>query len=193
MDPLKLIELIYELVDKYIPPPWKEVLLAAFSVFLLVGLVYGLFFRGFVSSPTSDPPNTLDDDDKPATTLRDQLREAKRDIRDLEARLEISALERYYLYFNGVANASLMLGFAVLMDRFWSTGARDQLPIKQQIGSFISILLVGLSTSILLNVLVDLLADRPSRRTDIINRAFLIAFALNALVFLAYHLNYLNL
>jgi hypothetical protein len=40
---------------------------------------------------------------------------------------------------------------------------------------------------------VDLLAGPPSRRTDIINRAFPIAFAINALVFIAYHLNYLNM
>jgi hypothetical protein len=132
-------------------------------------------------------------DDEPSTPLREQLKETQAEVRGLNARLKISASERYYLYFNGIANASLMLGFAVLVDRRWSTSVRDQLPIKAQIGSFISILLVGLVTSIALNILVDLLATAPTRRTDVINRAFLIALAINALVFLAYHLNYLNI
>jgi hypothetical protein len=192
VDPLEYIKLIFELIDKYIPSPAKEILLGAFGATLVLGLVYGLFFRGFASSKKSGAP-TEEGETKSSTPLRDQLREANADIRDLEARLKISLFERYYLYFNGIANASLMLGFAVLVDRFRSTSARDSLPIKVQIGSFISILLVGLVTSIVLNVLVDLLATAPPRRTDVINRAFLIALAINVLVFLAYHLNYLNI
>src|SRR3954451_15505613 len=96
LNPLKFITLIYELTDKYIPSPWKEILLSAFGALLLGGLVYGLFFRGFTSRPSSDPLE--EESDKPGTTLREQLRDAKRDIRDLEARLAISPLERYYLY-----------------------------------------------------------------------------------------------
>lgn len=190
LNPLELIRLIFELIDKYIPSPAKEILLGAFGATLMVGLIYGLF-RGFVSSKGQD--GSEDDEDKPGTSLREQLREAKAEVRELNSRNAISPLERYYLYFNGIANASLMLGFAVLLDRHWSTSARDQLPIKAQIASFISILLVGLVTSVALNVLVDLLADAPTRRTDVINRAFLIALAINILVFLAYHLNYLNI
>jgi len=98
----------------------------------VVGLIYGVFFRGFVSSRKSDAPDE-DDSDKPSTALREQLREAKAEVRDLTARLAISPFERYYLYFNGIANASLMLGFAVLVDRRWSTTVRDQLPLKAQI------------------------------------------------------------
>ena len=192
LNPLEFIRLIFELTDKYISSPAKEILLGAFGAALVIGLFYGLFFRGFVSSRKPITLEEEEEEDRPSTSLREQLREAKAETRDLTARLAISPFERYYLYFNGIANASLMLGFAVLVDRRWSTSIRDQLPIKAQIGSFISILLVGLVTSIVLNILVDLLASAPPRRTDVINRAFLIALAINALVFLAYHLNYLN-
>jgi hypothetical protein len=191
LDPFEYIKLIYELTYQYIPSPWKEILLGAFGAFLLIGLVYGLFFRGFASRASVDQPE--ENGENAGTTRRDQLRDAKREVRELQARLEISPLERYYLYFNGIANASLMLALSVLVDRLWTTGQRDSLPIKQQISSFVSILLVGLFTSVILNVLIDLLAGPPSRRTDTINRAFLIAFAINALVFVAYHMNYLNL
>jgi hypothetical protein len=190
LDPLELIKFIYEIIEQNVPPPAKGILISIFGAFLFVGLVYSIF-PGFMPRRARALPDN--DEDEPGTTLREQLRNAKKEVRELSARLEISWLERYYLYFNGIANASLMLGFSVLVDRLSSTGPRDQLPIKQQIGSFISILLVGLSVSVLLNVLVDLLAGPPSRRTDTINRAFLIALAINALVFAAYHLNYLNL
>ncbi len=192
LNPLELIKLLFELTDKFIPSPAKEILLGAFGAALMLGLVYGLFFRGFVS-PRRLEASEEEDDSRSGSSLREQLREAKTEVRELTSRLAISHFERYYLYFNGIANASLMLGFAVLLDRHWSSSARDQLPIKTQIASFISILLVGLVTSIVLNVLVDLLASAPTRRTDVINRAFLIALAINTLVFLAYHLNYLNI
>ena len=197
LNPLKLVELIFQLIDKYIPSPEKEVILAAFGAALLGGMIYGFFFRGFRPA-TRDKRSENDEDDnkseeRSGSPLREQLSDAKGEIRNLESRLTISFVERYYLYFNGIANASLMLAFAILVDRRWSTSARDTLPLKAQISSFISILLVGLVTSILLNILVDMLAAAPNRRTDVINRAFLIAFAINALVFVAYHLNYLNL
>jgi hypothetical protein len=196
LNPFKLVELVFQLIDKYIPSPEKEVILAAFGAALLGGMIYGMFFRGF--RPAARDRRSEDDDEgkreeRSGSPLREQLLEAREQIRSLENRLTISAIERYYLYFNGIANASLMLGFAILVDRRWSPSKRDALPIKEQIGSFISILLVGLVTSILLNALVDILAAAPTRRTDVINRAFLIAFAINALVFVAYHLNYINL
>lgn len=186
LNPFEWIRLIYELTDQYIPSPEKEILLGMFGAALVAGLIYSLFVSPKKpSSPAEEP-----DDDRTSSPLREQLKEAKAQIRELAARLEISPFERYYLYFNGIANASLMLGFAVLVDRRLSPGIRD-IPVKTQIGSFISILLVGLGTSIVLNILVDLLATAPNRRTSVINRAFLIALAINALVFLAYHLNYL--
>jgi hypothetical protein len=180
---LQFVELIFKLIDQYIPSPAKEIILSTFGAALLGGMIYGIFFRGFSPREVSHDEETEEDDRTPL----------KRQISKLKNLLKISLIERYYLYFNGIANASLMLGFAVLVDRRWSNSPRDGLPVKDQIGSFISILLAGLITSIILNVVIDLIAEPPLRRTDAINRAFLVSFAVNVLVFAAYHFNYLNL
>jgi hypothetical protein len=118
VNPTDLIKAIFEVIDKYIATPFKEVLIVVFCLILLLGLVYGLLSGFGPRRPSSSGDNAGARQSDDGRDLLSELKAAQAQIQQLERNAEIDRLERYYLYFNGIANASLMLALALLLARY---------------------------------------------------------------------------
>jgi hypothetical protein len=189
VNPTDLIKAIFEVIDKYIATPFKEVLIVVFCLILLLGLVYGLLSGFGPRRPSSSGDNAGARQSDDGRDLLSELKAAQAQIQQLERNAEIDRLERYYLYFNGIANASLMLALALLLARYHVPAFfKTTVPVQQQIGYLLSLISSGIVASVIIVFLVDALTrvelGKSARRTNLINRAFLISFVVNAFIFL---------